>query len=291
MPDSDETKALRVLTRTREEMVGKRVALANQLRSELEAFWAGAALMFSEIDSEISLAFLERYPSPTDARTLGEKRLSGFLSGHHYSGGKGAQELLKRLREAPRGRAGEAETQARREAVLGLVETLKVLAQRIKCLQKRIAKAVRAHPDGEIFLSLFRDPKSTLTAACLLAEIGDKRERYPTGEALAADAGMSPVAIESGRKKVASFRRACDKRLRRAVATLAESTRHHNVWARDVYLRARARGCDHAHAIRVLGRAWVRVIYRMWQDGVPYDEAKHGNLRRLQTEQGLTQGV
>ena len=112
--------------------------------------------------------------------------------------------------------------------------------------------------------SLFRDPKSTLTAACLLAEIGDKRERYPTGEALAADAGMSPVAIESGRKKVASFRRACDKRLRRAVATLAESTRHHNVWARDVYLRARARGCDHAHAIRVLGWAWVRVIYRMW---------------------------
>jgi hypothetical protein len=174
---------------------------------------------------------------------------------------------------------------------MGLVATLKALVEQIRRLEGRIAKAVRAHPDGEVFLSLLRNPKSTLTAACLLAEIGDSRERYPTGEALAADAGMSPVAVESGRRKVAGFRRACDKRLRKAMATLAESTRQHNPWAKDIYRRARARGCDHAHAIHILGRAWVRVIYRMWQDGLPYDPAKHGNLRRLRMAEGLTQGV
>jgi len=149
---------------------------------------------------------------------------------------------------------------------LALVGTLEALIERIKVLQERIAKAVRAHPDGRIFLSLFRSNNSTLTAASLVAEIGDRRERYPTNEALAAAAGMSPVAVHSGRRKAASFRRACDKRLRRALATLSESTRHHNVWAKDVYGRARARGCDHAHAIRILGRAWVRVIFRMWQE-------------------------
>ena len=74
-PDSDQTKALRVLTRAREDLVGTRVALANQLRAELEAFWGGAALLFSEIDSAISLAFLKRYPSPIEASRLGEKRL------------------------------------------------------------------------------------------------------------------------------------------------------------------------------------------------------------------------
>jgi transposase len=290
-PDSDETKALRALTRSREDLVGTRVALANRLRSELEASWPGAVLLFSEIDSAISLAFLARYPSPEDARGLAEKRLENFLTRHGYSGRKSASELLKRLREAPKGRAGEAEGRARREVVMGLVATLKALIEQIRRLEDRIAKAVRAHPDGEVFLSLFRNPKSTLTAACLLAEIGDSRERYPIGEALASDAGMSPVAVESGRRKVASFRRACDKRLRKAMATLAESTRQHNPWAKDVYWRARARGCDHAHAIRVLGRAWVRVIYRMWQDGLPYDPAKHGNLRRLRTAEGLTQGV
>jgi transposase len=181
--------------------------------------------------------------------------------------------------------------EARREAVLALVGTLKALVERIKGLERRIARAVRAHPDGEVFLSLFRTNNSTLTAASLVAQIGDQRGRYPTNEALAAAAGMSPVAVESGRRKVASFRRACDKRLRRAVATLAESTRHHNRWAKEIYLRARARGCDHAHAIRILGRAWVRVIFRMWQDGLPYDPARHGGLRRLRSAEGLTQGV
>lgn len=175
--------------------------------------------------------------------------------------------------------------------MLALVGALKTLVEQIKLLEESIARAVRAHPVGEILLSLFRGAKSTLTAASLVAQIGDTRERYPTNEALAADAGMSPVAVESGKRKVEGFRRACDKRLRKAVATLAESTRHHNPWAKDIYLRARARGCDHAHAIRILGRAWVRVIWRMWQEGMPYDRARHGGLRRLQSAEGLPQGV
>lgn len=34
--------------------------------------------------------------------------------------------------------------------------------------------------------------------------------------------------------------------------------------------------------IRTLGRAWIRILWRCWQDGVPYDPAKHGNFQRLQ---------
>src|SRR3954467_2113203 len=60
MPDSDATKALRALSRAREDLVRTRVALANQLRAELERFWPGAAVIFDEIDSPIALAFLER---------------------------------------------------------------------------------------------------------------------------------------------------------------------------------------------------------------------------------------
>jgi transposase len=285
-PDSDETKALRVLTRAREDLVRTRVSLTNCLRAELEAFWPGADGVFCRIDSPIALAFLERYPCPTDARGLGEKRLAGFLTRHGYCGGKSAAQLLARLRSAPEGRAQEAEEQARKIAVLSLVAALKPLVEQIGALDSQIAHAVRAHPDGEIFLSLFRNPGSTLTAAKLLSEIGDRRERYPTAEALAADAGMCPVAKESGKRKVATFRRACDKRLRDTLATLADSSRQHNPWAKDIYLRARQRGCDHPHAIRILGRAWVRVIWRMWQDGVPYDPLKHGGRRRLNAAGG-----
>jgi transposase len=285
-PDSDETKALRALTRAREDLVKAKVRLANELRAQLDAFWPGATRIFADVDSQIGLAFLERYPSPADARGLGEKRLDGFLARNHYCGRRSSAELLDRLRSAPEGRAGALESEARRGAVLGLVAALRPIVAQIAELTAQIAGAVRAHPDAQVFLPLFKDPKSVITAARLVAEIGDDRGRYPSGETLAADAGMAPVARESGKRKVASFRWACDRRLREAVACLADSTRHHHPWARSVYLGARARGLDHPHAIRILGRAWLRVLWRCWQDGVPYDPAKHGNLIRLQPAGG-----
>jgi transposase len=280
VPDSDQTKALRALTRAREDLVETRVGLANQLRAELERFWPGASTIFADIDSPISLAFLERYPSPLDARGLGEKRLGAFLARHGYSGRRQPDELLARLKSAPEGRAGIHETEARRAIVLALVAAIRPIVQKITELTAEIAHRVRTHPDGEIFLSLFKDPKSVVTAAALLAEIGDCRERYPTPDALAADAGMTPVAVESGKKKVATFRYGCDKRLRTATSTLADATRHWHPWAQDRYAATRARGHDHPRAIRGLGRAWSRVIWRCWQDGVPYDPAKHRGLQQ-----------
>jgi transposase len=280
VPDSDQTKALRALTRGRDMLVGQRVAMCNQLRAELERFWPGATIIFADLDSPISLAFLSRYPSPVDARGLGEKRLAQWLTRHHYSGRRTAAELLCRLREAPSGRVGELEADARRGIVLALVAALHPIVEQIRLLTSEIAHAVRTHPDGAIFLSFFRDPKSVVTAATLLAEIGDSRGRYPTAEHLAADAGMSPVAVESGRKKVACFRRGCDHRLRDATSNLADATRRWHPWAADHYTRAIGRGHDHPRAIRTLGRAWCRVLWRCWQDSVPYDPAKHHALQQ-----------
>lgn len=280
VPDTDETKALRTLTRAREDLVGARVELANQLRAQLEAFWPGA-LVFADVDSAISLAFIARYPSPAEAKGLGAKRMAAFLTRNGYSGRTDAAELVARMKAAPQGTAGPVEQQARRAVVLGLVAALSPIVVEIAELGARIRDRLAAHPDAEIFRPLFRDPKTTICPATLIAELGDARGRYPTEAALAADAGMSPVALESGKLRVATFRRACDKRLRVAVATLADSTRHWHPWAREVYRRARARGQDHPHAIRTLGRAWIRVLWRCWRDEVPYDPDRHGNFRQL----------
>jgi transposase len=280
-PDADETRALRALTRARDDLVAQRVALGNQLRAQLEAFWPGAARIFAEVDSPIALCFLERYPSPEDARGLGEKRLAAFIARNGYSGRKSAGELLARLREAPTGATGELETEARRAVVLGLVAALKPIVEQIRLLTSQIRGALAEHPDGHIFRSLFRDPKSVVTAAELVAEIGDRRERYDSRDRLEARAGQSPVAIESGKKKVTSFRWACNKTLRDAVSVLADSSRKHNPWAQKIYDDAIARGCDHPHAIRILGRAWLRVIWRLWHNRTPYNPNRHGSLSRL----------
>jgi transposase len=285
-PSGDETLALRALVRTREDLVGARVALANQLRAQLDAFWPGAARIFSDIDSPISLAFLERYPSPADARGLGRKRLATFLARHAYCGRKTPEALLERLRSAPVAAVGEHQADARRTAVLGLVAALRPIVCQISQLTSEIRGAIQAHPDGPIFLSFFRDPKSVITAAGLLAEIGDNRARYPRDETMAADAGQAPITKQSGKHRAVGFRWACDKRLRNHICVLADSTRHWHPWARDTYQRAIDRGCDHPHAIRILGRAWTRVLWRCWQDRVIYDPTAHRALTRHLAHQG-----
>ncbi|HEY2201253.1 MAG TPA: transposase, partial [Solirubrobacteraceae bacterium] len=279
-PDSDQTKAIRALTRGREDLVGARTALTNQLRAELARFWPGPLGLFTSPHSQISLAFLERYASPADARGLGEARLHGFLVRQHYTGGQKPGQLLTKLRRAPEARVGELELGVRRALVLSLVATIKTLNEQIKQLERQIATAIREHPDGPIFLSLFKKPNSVICAAELLAEIGDCRARYPTRDTLAADAGQAAVAVESGKRKTACFRWACNKRLRQAFVTLADTSRHHNPWAHDLYAAACARGHDHPRAIRTLGRGWCRILWRCWQDRTPYDPARHRALQR-----------
>ena len=277
-PDCDQTKALRALTRAREDLVGTRTALTNQLRAELARFWPGPLGLFTSLHSRISLAFLGRYPSPADAHGLGAARLQGFLVREHYTGRQTPAQLLAKLRRAPVARVGELELGTRRELVRSMVTMIKTLNEQIRQLERQIATAIREHPDGAIFLSLFKQPNSVICAAELLAEIGDCRARYPTRDVLAADAGQAAVAIESGKRKKAAFRWACNKRLRQAFVTLADTSRHHNPWAQALYADARTRH-EHSRAIRTVGRAWCRVVWQCWQNRTPYDPARH---RRLQ---------
>jgi len=72
------------------------------------------------------------------------------------------------------------------------------------------------------------------------------------------------------------FRWSCNKKLRAAVMDFANGSRAGDPWAANIYNQAIRRGCRHPHAIRILARAWLRVIWRCWQDGVAFDPALHG---------------
>jgi transposase len=278
-PFSEETRALRAVVRARDDLVAQRVAAHNQLEACLDAFWPGAKAVFADVTSEIALAFLERYPTPGSARALGEKRMTAFLTKHGYSGRRPAGELLERLRAAPEGIGDGPEAEARRDAVLGYVRVIRALNTSVKSLDRSVAAHLGEHPDGEIFASLPRSGR--INAAQMLAQWGDCRQAYDSPEGVAALAGVTPVTKKSGKYEAVHFRWACDKRFRQAITTFADNSRHDSPWAADVYQRAIARGCDHPHAVRVLARAWIRVIWRCWQEGVAYDSAKHTAAARI----------
>lgn len=278
-PYSSQTKALRTVVRTRDDIVEMRVRATNQLSALLDDFWPGAKAIFADTQSPISLAFLCRYPTPASAAHLGHKRLAGFLSKNGYSGRRPTAVLLARLRAAPAGTTDPVLTQALGDAVLALVAILQALNTAGKQLDRSVLARLGEHPDAEVFTSLPRSGQ--INAAQVLAEWGDSRAAYDGPDAVAALAGVTPVTKASGKQHVVHFRWACNKRFRRALTTFADNSRHASPWAAHIYAQARARGHDHPHAIRILARAWIRVIYRCWHTNQPYNPTHHTGAQKL----------
>jgi transposase len=275
---TEHTTALRTVSRTRSELVEARVAATNQLSALLDAHWPGAREVFADLSSAISLAFLTRYPTPQHAATLGERRMAAFLTKHGYSGRRTPAELLARLRTAPAGTTSPTVGEALRDAVIAMVGVLTALTSAIKDLDRSAAAHLHEHPDGAIFTSFPR--AGLVNAAQIRAELAE-HSAYTGPEAIAALAGLVPVTRASGKHRAVSFRWACNKRLRVALTTFADNSRHASPWAADTYQRARASGKDHPHAVRILARAWVRVIWRCWIDQQPYDPTRHGGATQL----------
>jgi transposase len=283
--NSAATLALRSLVRARKDLVAHRVAAANQLRAHLQIVFPAAAGLFADIDSAITLRFLERFTSQEQADWLtassdptSPKRLTTWLRSVGYSGRTDPAVLHARLTNAPRGATGDAGT-IHAATTTAFVAVLRALNTQIQALATRIGEQLALHPDGHIFTSLPRS--GTVRAARLLAEIGDARGRFPTADSLACLAGVAPSTRQSGKVKAVSFRWGADKQLRDAICDFAADSRHANPWAADLYQRAITRGHDHPHAVRILARAWVDIIWRAWHDEVPYDPARHNALQRL----------
>jgi transposase len=139
--------------------------------------------------------------------------------------------------------AGGAEATARRDAVLAFVGVLRALNQAIRDLDRSVIARLGEHPDSKIFASLPRSGQ--INAAQMLACWGDRRDAYHDPEAVAALAGIVPVTRQSGKHTAVSFRWACNKRFRNAVAIFAHNSRQASPWAAKVYTDAIARGHDH----------------------------------------------
>jgi transposase len=277
--DTPATTSLRTLVRARADLVQHRVALVNQLRAHLLTVLPGVVGLFCELTSPISRAFLTAFPTQDAVDALTLDTLTGWLAGQRYRRTR-PEVLLARLHDAPAGVGGPAGT-ALAGVTAAYLSAVTSLIEQITALEEQIAAALAAHPDGPIFTSLPR--AGTVRAARLLAEIGDARGRYPTPAALAGLAGVTPSTRQSGQVRVAAFRWSVNKQLRGAVCDFAADSRHTNPWAAHLYNQARARGHRHPHAVRILARAWLQVIWKLWTTSTPYQPDRHNALQQLLT--------
>jgi transposase len=273
-PCSPLLSELRAVVRDRERIVDQHVRTAQQLRAILETYHPAAARLFSSPSRQVALQFVRDYPTPDRAARLGERRMQRFLERCSYTGRVPAAELVERLR-ANLMQASAGTTRGRTFSALHYVELVAQLVATREAYDEQIAALLARHPDAAIFRSF--PGVGPVTAAGLLAEIGEDRDRFPSADALLAEAGLAPVTRRSGQSHRVRFRYAANHHLRRSFTWMAYNSLEESDWARAAYRDARHRGQRSYRALRGLGARWGRVVYRCWHDHTTYDASRHGS--------------
>ena len=285
-PLDEATRNLQAVVRMRDDHVEARVAASNQLEALLNAYWPGATRIFADLASDIALDFLERYPTPEAASRLGEARMAVFLKRHSYCGRRSPAQLLERLRSAPAA-PSRLDSDVLVELVRQQVCLLRTLLRTIKELEHAIAGLLPDHPKLRILAGLPRIG-DCVNLAQVVSEVGPILDASLDVDHAAAQCGASPVTKASGQSRGVHFRWAANNHARQALQIFADNSRRASPWAAQLYARHIALKKRHPHAIRILMRAWLRVIWACWQSEQPYQPSRHRALQALMPAEGLT---
>lgn len=263
---------LRALSRDRERLVWNQRDVENQLRSIVETYHPGVLHLFSSLDRDIALAFLKDYPTPEKASRIGAARMAAFCERHGYSGRTRPELLVERLRPHLH-QPAQGTTAGKAFTAMLFVDQLALLNTQLRQITKHLRERLAEHPDAKIFLSF--PGMGQITAATMLAEMGEDRARFPNAATLLAETGTAPVTRASGRTRTVHFRYAANKHMRHAIDWWSFVAVRENDWSREAYQQARARGQLHNRALRGVGARWTRILWRCWTDRTPYDPIRH----------------
>ena len=254
------------------------VQYSNRLRAVLLRYYPGAATVFSGLDTQIALAFIQAYPTPQAAQQLTYPAFCEFARKHAYPQPDKLPACFARLQQPHFLPAAATLAAYQQEAML----LAKLLSQLVRAKQhelRSLQKLYEQHPDRFIFDSL---PKAgTLTSSGLLVKLGEDRQRFPRASLVQALAGTCPITQQSGRKRRVSFRRACDREFRYIAQQWARLTINASPWASDYYQRIRPHCRSENHAYRCLANRWLAIVWKLWHDHLTYDETYHLKRRAL----------
>jgi transposase len=278
-PQDEATAILRALCHDEITLIEHRTALVNQLRAALREYYPAALEAFEDWTAAHTWAFLLAFPTPAQLQSAGKRKWEKFLHTHKLWRPQTSERRLALFASATALPASTAVTTAKSLLAVSLAKMIVTLQAQLDEYRRRITQAFRAHPDHDLFGGL--PGAKAVLGPRLLAGLGSVREEYPEAESLMCQAGVSPVSYQSGQVEKCRLRRACDKFLRFTVHLWANASRKKCAWARTYYERKRAQGHSHASALRCLGKRWLKILWRLWMDRTPYEEAVHlASLKR-----------
>jgi transposase len=262
---------LRTLARTEADLKEDLGRLSNRLREQVYRVTPEVARLAPAADEAWFWTLLARAPTPAAQRQISVAQVRTVLKRHRIR--RLTAETVTQALRAPSFPLAPGVGAAAADAIRLLVPQLEVVAQQLKrCIARQDALLTQllerpaldgepcGHRDVEILSSLpGLGRMGTVTMLTEAAPMLAARDY----DRLRAHAGSAPVTDQSGKRRAVRMRRACNPRLREALYHWTRVSVQRDVGARAYYDHVRARGHNHARALRSLANRWLRTLIAM----------------------------
>ncbi len=157
-PDSEQAQELKMLTRDHHRLGRHKTRLLNQIEVTLKEYYPRPLEVFSDLESQIALDFLQHYPTPADLSELTRRKWNRFAKREHHLSEQRCKELWEKLSQ-PQLKIPEHVVRTKAQLLLVLVIQLRSLAEAVKNYSDRVesffasmpaAKFVKTLPGGKV---------------------------------------------------------------------------------------------------------------------------------------------
>ena len=269
-PDKPETRALQKLTEFRRDTVGRRIVITNMLTQSLKEYFPQALSWAGELNTPMAYDFLEKWPTLVKLQKTKPAQIRKFYQEHGCRRTEVIQQRLEEIRSARPLTQDSAVISTSITVLETLIPQLRCLIDAIDRIESQIHVLFNKHEDRDIFDSF--PGAGPVMAPRLLAAMGSDRSRYNAALEVQQHSGIAPVMERSGNSTWVHRRFACPKFFRQTFHEFAGLSIRYSSWACAYYKMQIDKGKGHHAAVRALAYKWIRIIYRCWQNRVPYNE-------------------
>jgi transposase len=277
-PDDEATRKLTILAQDRRRIVDQRTAVALELSATLKQYFPLVLqLAQSSVLAQFICRMLIKWPTLDKLQAARLTTLRKFFYAQNLRGDH-IEVKLKLIDEAKPLTRDAAILQTYAMRVKRLARLLLLDSEVIRDYDREIEKLLVGHADFPIVASL---PGAALQMRSrIIAALGTDRSRFTSARSLQSFTGIAPVTSQSGNTRLVSHRWACPKFHKQTFHEYAGLSTTKSRWAKAYYKMMLSRGKKPQLAKRALAFKWQRIIFRCWQDRVPYDESRY--IARLQ---------
>jgi transposase len=273
---------LRELSRAEEDLDAEFRRLANQLRSQVHRLVPEVLALCPGADEPWFWALLQIAPTPAAQRRLTRARVDHLLRAHRIRRWRGA-DVVARLQAPlfPHAPGVVEATEAQIHLILPRLEV--VHTQRLACgrqlelllqpLRDRPREADQRGEHRDIAILESLPGVGRKVAVTMLAEAAEPLAQRDY-DRLRAHLGTAPVTTASGKRRLVSMRRACNRRLRWAAYHWGRASVQQDAPSAAYSRDLRARGHRHGRALRSVVDRWLRILIAMLRQNTLYDASR-----------------